>query len=45
MRRSGVDSRKPASLSRATSAATDDFDLSPRRLPIDAYDGSARCIA
>jgi hypothetical protein len=41
-RRSGVDSRKPASFSRAISAATEDFDLRPSRAPIDAYDGIAR---
>ena len=44
-RRSGVESMKPASLSRATSAATDDFDRSPSSWPMDAYDGSARCCA
>jgi hypothetical protein len=41
-RRSGVDARKPANLSRATIAATDDFDFNPSNWPIDAYDGSAR---
>lgn len=41
----GVDSSIPASFSRATSAATDDFERRPRRLPIDEYEGSARCRA
>src|SRR5579864_9277490 len=44
-RRSGVDSRYPASFIRATIAATDDFERNPSKPPIDEYDGSARCRA
>jgi len=44
-RLSGVESTKPASLSRATNAATDDFERNPNKPPIDEYEGSTRCRA